>query len=100
MGETDLKTIVLKENKVRLRPVLMTACVASLGFTMALSSGSGAEVQKTIGNSCNGGLLIATFLTLFVLQFYILCLKKEQNNNKQNQIITQLSSFVCFFFQK
>lgn len=54
--------------KVRLRPVMMTAFVASLGFLpMALSNGAGAEVQKPLATVVIGGLMIATFLTLFVL---------------------------------
>jgi cobalt-zinc-cadmium resistance protein CzcA len=102
-GETDLKAIVLKGTKVRLRPVLMTACVASLGFLpMALSSGSGAEVQKPLATVVIGGLLIATFLTLFVLPIlYIMFEKGTKNNNKQNQIISSIIILCLFFsFQK
>ncbi|OYU95431.1 MAG: CusA/CzcA family heavy metal efflux RND transporter [Bacteroidetes bacterium B1(2017)] len=67
-GLTDLKEIVLAGTKLRLRPVLMTACVASLGFMpMALSNGAGAEVQRPLATVVIGGLLLATFLTLFVL---------------------------------
>lgn len=73
-GETDLKQIVLQGTKHRLRPVLMTAFVASLGFLpMALSNGAGAEVQRPLATVVIGGLLLATFLTLFVLPvLYIL----------------------------
>lgn len=52
----------------RVRPVLMTALVASLGFVpMAVATGTGAEVQKPLGTVVIGGLLTATALTLFVL---------------------------------
>jgi len=52
----------------RLRPVLMTALVASLGFVpMALASGAGAEVQKPLATVVIGGLISATILTLMVL---------------------------------
>ncbi|MDX1923315.1 MAG: CusA/CzcA family heavy metal efflux RND transporter [Alphaproteobacteria bacterium] len=52
----------------RLRPVLMTALVASLGFVpMALATGAGAEVQKPLATVVIGGLITATVLTLFVL---------------------------------
>lgn len=52
----------------RLRPVVMTALVASLGFVpMAIATGSGAEVQKPIATVVIGGLISATLLTLFVL---------------------------------
>jgi cobalt-zinc-cadmium resistance protein CzcA len=67
-GMTDVRRIVLMGTKVRLRPVLMTAYVASLGFLpMAVSNGAGAEVQRPLATVVIGGLLIATFLTLFVL---------------------------------
>jgi len=52
----------------RLRPVLMTALVASLGFVpMALATGTGAEVQKPLATVVIGGLVTATLLTLIVL---------------------------------
>jgi len=52
----------------RLRPVLMTALVASLGFVpMALATGAGAEVQRPLATVVIGGLISATLLTLFVL---------------------------------
>lgn len=52
----------------RLRPVLMTALVASLGFVpMAVATGAGAEVQKPLATVVIGGLITSTVLTLFVL---------------------------------
>jgi cobalt-zinc-cadmium resistance protein CzcA len=52
----------------RLRPVLMTALVASLGFVpMALATGTGAEVQKPLATVVIGGLVSSTLLTLVVL---------------------------------
>ncbi|WP_018345108.1 CusA/CzcA family heavy metal efflux RND transporter [Cytophaga aurantiaca] len=67
-GLTNLKDIIMKGTETRLRPVLMTATVASLGFLpMALSHGSGAEVQKPLATVVIGGLLSATLLTLLVL---------------------------------
>jgi heavy metal efflux system protein len=54
--------------QVRLRPVLMTALVASLGFLpMAVATGAGAEVQKPLATVVIGGLLTSTLLTLLVL---------------------------------
>jgi cobalt-zinc-cadmium resistance protein CzcA len=54
--------------RVRLRPVLMTALVASLGFVpMAVATGAGAEVQKPLATVVIGGLVTSTLLTLFVL---------------------------------
>lgn len=67
-GMTDLRRIVLMGTKIRLRPVLMTAVVASLGFLpMAISNGAGAEVQRPLATVVIGGLMIATILTLGVL---------------------------------
>jgi len=52
----------------RLRPVLMTALVASLGFLpMALATGTGAEVQRPLATVVSGGILSSTLLTLLVL---------------------------------
>jgi cobalt-zinc-cadmium resistance protein CzcA len=67
-GNTDLKSIVLEGTEVRLRPVLMTATVASLGFLpMAISTAAGAEVQKPLATVVIGGLITSTILTLIVL---------------------------------
>lgn len=78
-GFKDLKRVVIMGTKIRLRPVLMTAFVASLGFLpMALSHGEGAEVQRPLATVVIGGLLVATFLTLFVLPILYLI----TNNNK------------------
>ena len=77
-GVEDINTRVMEGTKVRLRPVIMTAAVASLGFLpMALSTGAGAEVQKPLATVVIGGLLTATLLTLFVLpSLYVLASKK------------------------
>lgn len=65
---TDPFDIIILGTKNRLRPVLMTAAVASLGFLpMALSNGAGAEVQRPLATVVIGGLVTATLLTLFVL---------------------------------
>jgi heavy metal efflux system protein len=98
-GETDLKQIVLQGTKIRLRPVLMTALVASLGFLpMALSNGSGAEVQKPLATVVIGGLIVATFLTLFVLPIlYIMFEKGIKLKSKKIQSITTLLLIGLFF---
>jgi cobalt-zinc-cadmium resistance protein CzcA len=67
-GMADLRTRILEGTHVRLRPVLMTAAVASLGFLpMALSGSAGGEVQKPLATVVIGGLVTATLLTLLVL---------------------------------
>jgi cobalt-zinc-cadmium resistance protein CzcA len=67
-GITDINRRILNGCMLRLRPVLMTALVASLGFLpMAVSTGDGAEVQRPLATVVIGGLIIATILTLIVL---------------------------------
>ena len=79
-GMIDIYQRVLAGTKTRLRPVLMTATVASLGFLpMALSGSSGAEVQRPLATVVIGGLLSATLLTLIVLPIlYILFERKTK----------------------
>lgn len=79
-GVTDVYQRVIQGTQVRLRPVIMTAAVASLGFLpMALSGGAGAEVQKPLATVVIGGLLSATLLTLFVLPcLYILTTDRKK----------------------
>jgi cobalt-zinc-cadmium resistance protein CzcA len=63
-----LEEAVLRGVGTRLRPVLMTALVAALGFVpMALAHGSGAEVQRPLATVVIGGILSSTILTLLVL---------------------------------
>ena len=67
-GLQDIQQIIMQGTQIRLRPVLMTASVASLGFLpMALSQGAGAEVQRPLATVVIGGLITATMLTLVVL---------------------------------
>jgi cobalt-zinc-cadmium resistance protein CzcA len=63
-----LEAAIVDGALTRLRPVLMTALVASLGFLpMALATGTGAEVQRPLATVVIGGLVSSTLLTLFVL---------------------------------
>lgn len=64
----DLKVAIKEGSLTRLRPVLMTALVASLGFVpMALATGTGAEAQKPLATVVIGGLISSTILTLILL---------------------------------
>ncbi|MGC1510054.1 CusA/CzcA family heavy metal efflux RND transporter [Ketobacter sp. MCCC 1A13808] len=64
----DLAGAIIEGAVIRLRPVLMTALVASLGFVpMALNTGTGAEVQRPLATVVIGGIISSTLLTLFVL---------------------------------
>jgi cobalt-zinc-cadmium resistance protein CzcA len=79
-GIIDIYKRIIEGTKIRLRPVLMTAAVAGLGFLpMALSNGAGAEVQKPLATVVIGGLLTATFLTLFVLPLLYLLFSSKNN---------------------
>lgn len=76
-GLTDVQEIILKGTHIRLRPVLMTAAVASLGFLpMALATSAGAEVQKPLATVVIGGLISSTILTLLVLPCLYLYLER------------------------
>lgn len=74
LGWKDERRIVIHATKSKLRAVLMTALVPSLGFIpMAVSTGAGGAVQKPLATVVIGGLIVSTLLTLFVLPvFYIL----------------------------
>jgi cobalt-zinc-cadmium resistance protein CzcA len=102
-GVTDLFQRVLKGTKERLRPVLMTATVASVGFLpMALSQGAGAEVQKPLATVVIGGLITATFLTLFVLPLLYIIFNSKFNFRKRfkmksvTTIIVLFLTSICF----
>ncbi len=93
-GYKDLKRVVVQGTKIRLRPVLMTAFVASLGFLpMALSTGEGAEVQRPLATVVIGGLLLATFLTLFVLPILYIMFNKGISKNKFRNNLAVIALF-------
>ena len=102
-GWNDVLKRIIEGTKIRLRPVLMTAMVASLGFLpMALSHGAGAEVQKPLATVVIGGLITATFLTLFVLPLLYLIFNtkinfKGRNKGKITSISGVIILFLCFF---
>lgn len=67
-GVTDVIERIKEGTRLRLRPVIMTAAVASLGFLpMAISTSAGAEVQQPLATVVIGGLVTATLLTLLML---------------------------------
>jgi len=99
-GEKDIRKAVLEGTQHRLRPVLMTAFVASLGFfPMAISNGAGAEVQRPLATVVIGGLLVATFLTLFVLPVLYLFFEKGfqfKNDVKASVVLIAIASLSVF----
>ncbi|MEQ1732749.1 MAG: CusA/CzcA family heavy metal efflux RND transporter [Bacteroidia bacterium] len=79
----SLYDLVLRGTKTRLRPVLMTAAVASLGFIpMAISSSAGAEVQKPLATVVIGGLITSTLLTLLVLPCLYIVVESLKRSKK------------------
>lgn len=96
-GMSDLREVVLTGSKTRLRPVLMTAAVASLGFLpMALSNGAGAEVQRPLATVVIGGLISSTFLTLILLPILYLMFEKRNQHLKALQLpVTGLLFLLC-----
>jgi cobalt-zinc-cadmium resistance protein CzcA len=90
-----LMQVVLRGTANRLRPVLLTATVASLGFLpMALSHGSGAEVQKPLATVVIGGLMSATILTLFILPLLYVLFEKPLRMRRKKV----LSLFIVLAF--
>ncbi len=82
-GMTNVMERIMVGTKVRLRPVIMTAAVASLGFLpMAISMGAGAEVQKPLATVVIGGLISATLLTLIVLPILYLLFETGLRKNR------------------
>jgi cobalt-zinc-cadmium resistance protein CzcA len=76
-GQLGLRALIIQGCIVRLRPVIMTASVAALGFLpMALSDTAGAEVQRPLATVVIGGLISATLLTLVVLPVIYHALEK------------------------
>jgi heavy metal efflux system protein len=95
-----LMQVVLRGTANRLRPVLLTATVASLGFLpMALSHGSGAEVQKPLATVVIGGLITATILTLFILPLlYVLFEKPIKLRRKKGILLMAILTFSTGIF--
>ena len=94
-GWDDILARIKEGTKVRLRPVVMTAAVASLGFLpMALSSGAGAEVQKPLATVVIGGLITATLLTLIVIPILYFLLEKGIKPSKKANIVASLLLFL------
>jgi cobalt-zinc-cadmium resistance protein CzcA len=79
--EMPLESAIEQGAHTRLRPVLMTALVASLGFIpMALSHGAGAEVQRPLATVVIGGLITSTLLTLLVLPALYLSIERRKES--------------------
>ncbi len=95
-GMNDIRQRILEGTRVRLRPVIMTAAVASLGFLpMALSTSEGAEVQKPLATVVIGGLITATLLTLVVLPvLYQIFFDEDRSKARPNASGTMLKTLL------
>jgi cobalt-zinc-cadmium resistance protein CzcA len=98
-GISDITERVLKGLRTRLRPVIMTAAVASFGFLpMALSTSAGAEVQKPLATVVIGGLITATLLTLIILPvFYIFFSTGKVKIGSRNTLVKR-ALIILFLF--
>lgn len=84
-----VREAVIEGALTRLRPVLMTALVASLGFVpMALANGAGAEVQRPLATVVIGGIITATFLTLLLLPTLYAWVEKDNAGSSPTKPIT------------
>lgn len=103
-GMKDINELILKGTTDRLRPVLLTAAAAALGFLpMAISSSAGAEVQRPLATVVIGGLFTATILTMIVLPILYKLLDKKEGKKAKFKIhsnatiiLLLLSSSVAF----
>lgn len=104
-GMKDIDALILKGTTDRLRPVLLTAAAAALGFLpMAISSSAGAEVQRPLATVVIGGLFTATILTMIVLPILYKVFegqsfkkaKFKKNQSSTYIILLLLSSSLAF----
>lgn len=94
-GMSDINERILAGTKDRLRPVLLTAAAAALGFIpMALSTSAGAEVQRPLATVVVGGLVSATLLTLIVLPVLYAIFDRKRNAVKMETPLSILLVFI------
>lgn len=96
----DLKGLIEEGAKARLRPVLTTALVASLGFLpMAISTTNGAEVQRPLATVVIGGLVTSTLLTLVVLPAIYFLVEKRRFIRLKGGVVSAFLLFLGLSFQ-
>lgn len=84
--EKEFKETIVQGCPMRLRPILMTALVAALGFVpMAIAAGAGAEVQRPIATVVIGGILTSTLLSLFVLPALLTFFEPKAENKSMGE---------------
>ncbi|MGM0408531.1 MAG: CusA/CzcA family heavy metal efflux RND transporter, partial [Bacteroidota bacterium] len=81
-GMTDMRELILKATRERLRPVLLTAVSTAVGFLpMAISTSAGAEVQRPLATVVIGGLVTSTMLTMILLPILFYYFNRKTNFN-------------------
>jgi len=97
-GVDNIYERITEGTKVRLRPVILTASVASLGFLpMAISSSAGAEVQKPLATVVIGGLISATLLTLIVIPILYYYFEKGFKKGFRTKVMTIMAISLSTF---
>lgn len=90
-GHLDIERRIIKGTRERLRPVLLTASAAALGFLpMAVSTNAGAEVQRPLATVVIGGLVTSTFLTLIVLPVIYAWFEERKQRKMNSKLVTLL----------
>ena len=100
-GITNIRELIIRGTSERLRPVLLTAAAAAMGFLpMAVSSSAGAEVQRPLATVVVGGLITATLLTMIVLPvlYYVFETRSIRRNlRKKGAIISVILPILVLF---
>ncbi len=101
-GETDILSRILLATKERLRPILLAAIAAIMGFVpMAISTSAGASVQRPLATVVIGGLISSTFLILLVvpvLYYMVETGSQKRENKKMNKTLASLLLIGFFTF--
>ncbi|NOX48593.1 MAG: efflux RND transporter permease subunit [Chlorobi bacterium] len=83
-GVKDMKKLIFTGTKDRLRPVMLTAAAAAMGFLpMAISTGAGAEVQRPLATVVIGGLITSTMLTMIALPLFFSIFNNPKYSRKK-----------------
>ena len=100
-GMTDINKIIIQGTTERLRPVILTAMAAALGFLpMAISTGAGAEVQRPLATVVIGGLVSSTLLTMIILPILYSIFSKKitlKPSKTASLLIIIFLSLTCFY---
>ena len=97
-GMTDMRELILKATKERLRPVLLTAASTMVGFLpMAFSTSAGAEVQRPLATVVIGGLVTSTMLTMIMLPILFYIFNTKNPFGKLRAPKKAIAVFLLFF---